>query len=174
MLETITTGLRNQFEASLYTLGQCISQCPAGLWFERVGNDPYWYVVYHALYFADYYLERDEGSFRPREFHREDEDLLGPEPWPSANPPGREAAYTQALTSGYVHHCRQKAIASVGAETAESLAGPSGFTRRNITRVELHVYNIRHIQHHAAQLSLRLRWGAGTRIDWRGTGWPGE
>ena len=174
MLGTIKTALVAQFHASLYTLSQCVAKCPADLWFERVGNDPYWYVVYHTLYFVDFYLEPSDASFKPRDFHREDEELLGPKPWPSANPPGREAAYTQVLMTGYVRHCRQKAADAVGAETAESLAGPSGFTRRHITRLELHVYNVRHIQHHAAQLSLRLRWATGEGIDWRGTGWPGD
>ena len=38
-------------------------------------------------------------------------------------------------------------------------------------RAELHVYSIRHIQHHAAQLSLRLRLDAGVAIPWIGVGW---
>jgi len=43
------------------------------------------------------------------------------------------------------------------------LAGQSGFHRRKCSGAELHVYNIRHVQHHAAQLSLRLRLDGGYR-----------
>ena len=174
MLDTVKTALVNQFHASLFTLGQCVAACPPDLWFERVGDDPYWYVAYHALYFADYYLSANDAAFRPRDFHREDEELLGPPPWPSAAPPGREVAYTPEVLGGYVGHCRHKATDSIAAETAASLAGPSGFPRRDVSRLEMHVYNVRHIQHHAAQLSLRLRWATGNGIDWRGTGWPDE
>jgi hypothetical protein len=68
-------------------------------------------------------------------------------------------------------HCRQKAIKVIAAETEASLKGPCRFARRTITRAELHVYNMRHVQHHAAQLSLRLRLNAKIDIPWIGSGW---
>jgi len=34
------------------------------------------------------------------------------------------------------------------------------------SRAELHIYNIRHIQHYAAQLSLRLRLDTEVDIPW--------
>jgi hypothetical protein len=46
-----------------------------------------------------------------------------------------------------------------------------GFARRTFSRAELYAYNTRHIQHHAAQLSLRLRIDAGVDIPWIGLGW---
>ena len=173
MLDTVKAALLGQFNASLYTLRDCVLKCPAELWFERVGHDPYWYVAYHTLYFTDFYLEEDEAAFRPQPFHREDDELLGPRPWPSATPPGREVAYTPDVIKGYVAHCRAKAAAVIGAETAATLSGPSGFARRKTSRLELHVYNTRHVQHHAAHLSLRLLQTTGSGADWRGSGWPG-
>jgi hypothetical protein len=59
----------------------------------------------------------------------------------------------------------------IAAETAETLTAGCGFQRRPISRAELHVYNLRHIQHHAAQLSLRLRLDAQQEIPWIGSGW---
>ena len=172
MLDAIKQSLLGQYHASLYTLGRCVAQCPGELWFEPVAADPFWYVAYHTLYFADYYLSTDDASFRPQEFHREDEELLGPPPWPSASPPGRDAAYTPEVIAGYAEHCRRKAAETLALETAESLAGPSGFPRRNICRLEMHVYNVRHVQHHAAHLGMKLRLATGRGVDWRGTGWP--
>ena len=43
-------------------------------------------------------------------------------------------------------------------------------SRRYFTRAELHLYNIRHIQHHAAQLILRLRLDTDVDIPWVGRG----
>ena len=40
-----------------------------------------------------------------------------------------------------------------------------------MSRAELYVYNTRHLQHHAAQLSLRLRLDAGVHTPWFGGGW---
>jgi hypothetical protein len=51
------------------------------------------------------------------------------------------------------------------------LAGPSGFRRRKCSRAELHVYNVRHIQHHAAQLILRLRLDTDVDVPWVGQAW---
>ena len=53
----------------------------------------------------------------------------------------------------------------------ESLAGPSGFWWYKIPRGEFHLNNIRHVQHHASQLSLRLRRAAGIQTHWVGSGW---
>jgi hypothetical protein len=44
-------------------------------------------------------------------------------------------------------------------------------SRPSLSRAELHIYNIRHIQHHAGQLSLRLRLETGEGVDWVGSGW---
>lgn len=79
--------------------------------------------------------------------------------------------YDKPSIQTYLRHCRAKAAEAVAAETEQSLVGHCGFPRRTLTRAELHVYNIRHLQHHAAQLSLRLRLDAGINIPWFGTGW---
>ena len=71
----------------------------------------------------------------------------------------------------YLQHVRRKARETVAWESAEVLAGTSGFRRRNCTRAELHVYNIRHIQHHAAQLILRLRLDTDVDVPWVGHAW---
>ncbi len=56
-------------------------------------------------------------------------------------------------------------------ETAGTLNARCGFERLPFSRAELHISNIRRIQHHAAQLSLRLRLDANTDIPWVKTGW---
>ena len=68
--------------------------------------------------------------------------------------------------------CRQKAADTVAAETAETLAGPSGFEWLKFTRAETHVYNIRHIQHHTGQLGAYLRrFDEAINPKWVGSGW---
>src|SRR5204862_57748 len=83
-------------------------------------------------------------------------------------------------TLEFLDHCHQKMLAVIGAETQASLEGGSGFPsifkRYPLSRAELHLYNIRHLQHHTAQLSLHLRRladssGAALELPWIGTGW---
>ena len=57
----------------------------------------------------------------------------------------------------YLKICREKMLATIAAETKDSLRAPSGFSWYKITRGKLHLVNIRHVQHHAAQLSAFLR-----------------
>ena len=52
-----------------------------------------------------------------------------------------------------LHCCR----AAIGSLTDERARGPSGFERLGVTVGELHLYSMRHVQHHAAQLNLILR-----------------
>jgi hypothetical protein len=91
---------------------------------------------------------------------------------------GEEASpgLSKADTLAYVPICRQKVFDAISGETAESLAGPSGFSYCKFSRAEPHIYSIRHVQHHAGQMSAYLR-----RVDpahigqrslpWIGTGW---
>ena len=43
---------------------------------------------------------------------------------------------------------------------------PSGFSWLRFGKTELQLYNIRHIQHHAGQLTDRLRTAAGIGVRW--------
>lgn len=82
-----------------------------------------------------------------------------------------QSFYDKTSIKSYLQHCRNKATAAIAAESADTLNARAGFERRAFSRAELHVYSIRHIQHHAAQLSLRLRLDAQQDIPWIGSGW---
>lgn len=169
MLETFRRAIVNQFEAALCTLKICIDRCPDAAWDAPVGNHPFCRVVLHTLFFTDYYLGQDEASLRDQPFHRDHpqffrdyEELEDRDPvW----------LYDRPTILSYLAHCRTKAASALAAETVETLAARAEFQRRGISRAELHVYNIRHLQHHAAQLSLRLRIDRQEDIPWIGTGW---
>ena len=72
----------------------------------------------------------------------------------------------------YLEHCRRLARAVVAAETETSLEQLAGYAWTPLKRAELHVYNVRHLQHHAAQISLRLRAEANMEVPWIKSGWP--
>jgi glutamine synthetase len=164
MLETYKLLTANQFEAAFCMLNACVDQCPDGSWDVPVGNYPFSLVVFHTLFFADFYLEAGEASFRKQPFHRKHATVFADYEQLQDREP--ESRYERTFIKMYLNHCRQKAIDVVGRETEDTLKGPSGFARRPVTRAELHVYNMRHIQHHIAQLSLRLRLDAGQDIPW--------
>jgi DinB family protein len=171
MLDTLKELLANQFEAALSMFNTCIDRCPETVWTTRVANYRFCQVVFHTLFWTDFYLGPDDEqkSFRRQPFHRANERFFGDyEEFEDRAP---VSLYDKTSIKAYLEHCRNKAAEVVAAETAETLGGPSGFARRKFSRAELHVYNIRHIQHHTAQLSLRLRLDANQDVPWAGSGW---
>jgi hypothetical protein len=148
MLAFVKEILTGQYEASLAMINQCIEACPPEHWEGTIANGTFRWVAYHALFFTDLYLSPNEHTFELSELH----DRGGDERQPVATP---GLSKDDMLT--YIPLCRQKIYESLSAETEESLAGPSGFSWYKITRGEMHLVNIRHIQHHTGQLSAYLR-----------------
>ena len=108
-------------------------------------------------------------SLRKQAFHRENQPFFDDyEQLEYRKPVG---LYDRPALQKYMGHCRAKAADVIASATADSLRAHSGFERRDFSRAELHVLNIRHIQHHSAQLILRLRTQADVDIPWFGSGW---
>jgi hypothetical protein len=169
MIDAFKELVSHQFEAALCTLSICIDKCPDAAWNAPVANYKFCQVAFHTVFYADYYLGTNDPSFREQPFHREHADFFRDYEEFIDRPP--VLLYDRPTMQEYVEHCRQKAAKSLPAETPASLAAPCGFPRKSFSRAELHVYSIRHIQHHAAQLSLRLRLDHKIDIPWVRTGW---
>jgi hypothetical protein len=167
MLDFFRQILSSQYEAGLCMLNQCIAVCPSEHWESKIANDKFRQVAYHTLFFTDLYLSPSEKAFQHHELTLRGGDERGEEMSPGLS---REE------TLDYVSFAREKIGESLNAETLESLQGPSGFSWRKCSRAELHIYNIRHLQHHTGQLSAFLRKVDGKLADpkalpWVGSGW---
>jgi hypothetical protein len=174
MTDRLKPILLSQFEAALCMLDDCIRKCPPGHWdgpapTHTIAKYPFWLVAYHTLCFVDCYLAPSNEAWQPH---------------PDLHPAGRaelEEEYPSRVFSQdelirYADICRGKLRAVLGegpaAETAETLTHPSGFSWLPFSRAELHLYNIRHIQHHTGQLGAYLR-RLGVELRWVKTGWTG-
>jgi hypothetical protein len=157
----------SQFEAALCMFNQCVAACPPKHWEGKIANGTFRWAAYHTLFFVDCYLAPSEDAFRLRDLNVRGGD---------EREPTLSLGLEKDDTLAYVAICRQKVRDVLAAETETTLAGPSGFSWRKCTRAELHVYNLRHLQHHTGQLSAYLR-----RVDeacrdpkalpWVGQGW---
>jgi hypothetical protein len=162
MIDLVKKALAAQYEATLWMYGDCLDKCTPELWDAKVARWPFWNVAYHTLCFADLYMSPREEAWVPREIHPKGMEELREEY------PSRKFERVELLE--YLGYCRAKALDSVGTETAETLAGPSGFAWYKVNRLEMHFVNIRHIQHHTGQLSALLRRSA-IEPKWCGSGW---
>lgn len=171
MLDTFKELIANQFQAALCTLGTCIEECPETAWNAPIANLAFCQAVFHALFYTDCYLGPNTESLRQQAFHRDNKAFF--RTYEELEDRKQELLYDKASIATYLEFCRNKAWKTIAAETANTLTARCGFEWLPFSRAELHVYNIRHIQHHAAQLSLRLRLDSGTNIPWARSGWSG-
>lgn len=146
-------------------LNETVVQCPGDMWEGHVGNYAFWHVAYHTLFFTDLYLSRDEQSFEPPSFCREDYHFFGQRPSPPYETVVAEIPYDKDTILEYVRICRRKASEAIASETPESLEGPVGFWWYKVPRAEFYLMNIRHVQHHASHMGLYLRKAAAIGID---------
>lgn len=168
MDEKLKDVLWNQFGASIDMLGEALNACPAELWsaplWDNAGTPPgfsdFWYIAYHALFFLDLYLTGSVEGFNP------------PDPFdlneldPSGLLPGRR--YTRKELQSYLAFYREKCQKVVTSLTEEKALHFSYFpwSRQGIGCIELLLYNMRHVQEHAAQLSMFLGQQVGISAHW--------
>ncbi len=115
----------------------------------RIANHTFRQIAYHTLFLVDLYLAPNEEGFKLRDFHYrggDERSRMGPSP-----------GLTKDETLSYLAICRKKALETLASETPESLERESGFSWLPFSRGELHLYNIRHVQHHTGQVSAYLR-----------------
>ena len=165
--------LWKQFGAAIDMLDNAVVACPDSLWREHVWQDPtvqsgrveFWYVAYHALFWLDLYLfGSEEGFAPPAPFPLvEQDDAAGPIP---------DQANSKNEVRAYLAYAREKCRTTIETMTDERARQPVsfGWMREGevVSYVELQLYNMRHVQEHAAQLSLLLgQHGVpGDQIDW--------
>ena len=144
-----------QYEAALATLMQCVDLCPEEMWNEPVAKNAFCESVFHALIFGDLYLGNEVSELREQKFHQEHPEIF--RDYEELEDRVPTLTYDKEMVRTYHEFVAKKATEVLSQETEDSLSQIVGFEWLDITRAEMHLYNIRHIQHHAAQLILKLR-----------------
>ena len=138
-----------QFGAAIDMLENAMEACPESLWADTKRNPQFWYLVFHTLWWLDYDLDESPDTFRPPAPYTLDE--LDPNDVRPALP------YTRDQMRKYLSHGRAKCRTAFETLTEEQAMQRSAHGRYDRTVMEMMVYNLRHVQHHAAQLNLILR-----------------
>lgn len=155
------TVLWKQFGAAIDMLDNAVVACPDSLWRQPVWPDPsvpseraeFWFIAYHAVFWLDLYLFGSEEGFAPPAPYTlvEQDDSAGPLP---------DRAYSKDEVRAYLAYARQKCRATIETMTDErarqSVNFPWMSEGEDVSYFELQLYSMRHIQEHAAQLSLLL------------------
>lgn len=148
-IDILKVLLWSQIGASIETLENAIIKCPDKLWDNQANKSQYWDITYHTLFFLDLYLSESLEGFAP------------PTPFTTLlDKTGKkrpERVYSRNELQEYLEYCRKKCISKLESLTEDNALQQCGFSWVNGNIVELFIYNMRHVQHHAAQLNLILR-----------------
>ena len=142
----LTESIWRQFGASIDMLENAIQLCPLTTWNSK---SMFWYNAYHCLFFLDYYLTMEPKNFAPPApfTFSEFEDTLP------------DKIYTKEQLLIYLQFNREKCRQLIAGLTESDLhdrwINDSG--TMNYSVLEILLYNMRHVQHHVAQLNLILR-----------------
>ena len=143
---SIKESLWKQFGASIDMLANAMLLCPADYWDT---DKKFWYHAYHCLFFLDYYLTLEPQEFLPPALFTLSE-FEGTMP---------DKVYSKEELLSYLQFNRNKCYQLISGLTEEKMnqrwINVSG--RMNYSVFELLLYNMRHVQHHAAQMNLLLR-----------------
>lgn len=154
-------------------LKNAIIACPDKLWHSE---KKFFYLSYHTVIFLDYYLTIPARDFRPALPY-----TIAPA---SELPAGAvddvipNEYYSKQAMLSYLYSVRVKGKALITHATEPELTArwideadthlhglcPSIVV--NYTMLEILLYNLRHVQHHVAQLNLLLRQKTGAAPDW--------
>ncbi|MBC8145737.1 MAG: DinB family protein [bacterium] len=155
----MTESFLSQYRASLTMLRTAIENYPDELWLDQSFVNPAWRIAYHALYYTHLYLTRTEEEFVPWEHAIAEANHMG-EPLKEGAAPHPRESILEYLDWIY-------GFVPVGLSN-KPFDSSSGFDWITMNRGQLHIYNLRHLQHHMGQLAERLKSEADVSIDWVG------
>lgn len=159
MIEFWRSAIRQQFQAANDMLANAMEACPDSVW-SGPGRHAFWCLAFHVIFFLDLYLSSEgEDQFHP------------PQPFGLTELEGDtgvlpERVYGKNELLGYLEYCRKKLDALLAGMTEAWVANPCPFPYRDMSNGELLLYNMRHVQHHAAQLNMLLRQTTDSAPDW--------
>jgi hypothetical protein len=157
----IRESLWKQFGASIDMVINAVSAYPENRWYEE---KKFFYNSYHVAIFLDYYLTIPAAP------------LSSPLPFTISEEPPQgciddivpDRIYSQAEILAYLQASRKKCndliFGLTDAEFAMQWIETNG--KKKMPVFELFLYNMRHVQHHAAQLNMMLRMDTGNAPGW--------
>jgi hypothetical protein len=165
MDEAIKEILWKQFGASIDMLTNVISNCPEDYF---ITHKRFYYIAFHSTIFLDYYLTIPPSNFSPMlSFTQKD---VKDRPVEAIDDLIPDKIYRRQEIVEYLKQSREKCKQIIYALTNEKLNErfKEGDEPNDMDYpiLEILLYNMRHTQHHAAQLNMLLRQDIDKHMEW--------
>jgi len=153
-MNNLKESLWKQFGASIDMLKNAINKWPETSW---ETDKRFFYMAYHVLVFLDYYLTIPAANLSsPLPFTLCEQADIPPYAIDDIIP---DRIYTKQELLSYLETSRERCRQLIAGLTPEKIAERwiEIESDKNLSVLELLLYNMRHVQHHAAQLNMLLR-----------------
>lgn len=165
MNKSTNTIVWNQFGASIDMLINVVSNCPNNF-FEQ--NPRFYYIAFHSTIFLDYYLTIPPSNFVPLLAFTQKEEKDRPKE--SIDDLIPDKVYSKQEVVDYLIKSREKCRQLIDSLTEEKLSErfKEGDEPNDMDYpiLEILLYNMRHTQHHTAQLNMLLRQDIEKHMGW--------
>jgi DinB family protein len=165
MDNSIREILWNQFGASIDMLINVVLNCPDNYF---LTNKRFYYIAFHSTIFLDYYLTIPLKNFSPKlSFTQKSPEDRPKEAIDDLIP---DKFYSKQEIADYLKQSRQKCKDIIKSLTEEKLKDRfkegNGPNDMDYPILEILLYNLRHTQHHTAQLNMLLRQDKDKHMEW--------
>ena len=155
----------NQFGASIDMLINVISNCPDNYF---VTHKRFYYIAFHSTIFLDYYSTIPPGEFLPQLSFTQKE--LEDRPKEAVDDLIPDKIYSKQEIVEYLKQSREKCKQIIYKLNDENLNQrfKEGDEPNDMDYpvLEILLYNMRHTQHHTAQLNMLLRQDIDKHMEW--------
>ena len=160
-------ALQSQFLAALAMMRQVVNRCPDEAWDNETEQNRFWHIAYHGLFYTHLYLSPAADQMEPWPKARPNYNILGDRmPFPPYTPVDHSIPYRRADLVEYIDYCEAQVTGQLN--SMDLTAKESGFAWIPLSKLELQLYNLRHLQSHVGELAERLWSGYNVSTDWLG------
>ncbi len=151
---------RNQFDSSYKMLTTLVEVCPDDVWYEFFNEVPFWYQVYHVVYFIDYWFRDDylRDDFMCVEFDKR----IPPE---FEHDVDNSFAVSRKVIREYLSKIHEKTLRVFDTLT-DNMLGDSILIEDNYTYMDVIICQVRHIMYNIGYLNGILRSKGLEESDW--------
>ena len=153
--------LRDQFFSSYQMLETLVEVCPDDVWYGVYNDVPFWYQVYHTVYFVDYWFRTDQEVTR---FPSMPLDPRIPPEFESEVPTG--LSISRESMRAYLCLIREKLIIIFASMKESDLSHPAFAQEPEVTLLDAIFSQTRHIMYNIGYCNGILRGRNLTEADW--------
>jgi hypothetical protein len=142
--------LENQYNKCLNILADAIKKYDEGLWYDDKNyQSPVWRITYHGLFFTNIYCSAVETTIVKWLKERQDYHFLVKKPWPPFEEVVVKDTYTKDELLEFLEFIRKIVPGYLEDMQPKERCWPFWYEENQL---EFHINNLRHLQHHTAEI----------------------